>query len=162
MTFVGVLLYTSAIAQIEHVSIGYGPMTFPVLPGNTDTTNGGVAYLSVGGEKAGGTIFIGGDSRITYGDETYGSGAVGLAAYNTWDFGVEDFYFGVFVGGMVIETWEKTDLTQGQFIDPNPFPTLKINKTNFQPYGGIKMGYKFIELQYAPVSNTVTFGFKLL
>ena len=151
-------------AQIEHVSIGYGPLTFPVLPGETNPTQGGAAYLSIGGENGGGSLFIGGDSRITYGDEQYGSGMVALAGFRDFQIirSAEKIKFGIFVGIAGFQTYQKTDLTQGQFQAPDPFPRPELEKTNIQPYGGVRLVVHFVEIQYAPVSNMITFGFKLL
>ena len=168
------VLYTvGTSAQISHVSIGYGPMDFPSIelkaPNGdvtqaADATRGGTAYLSIGGENGGGTIFIGGDSKIRYGGEEYGSGMVGLAGFR--DFKIfkrqDDIKFGIFAGVVGFQTYQKADLTGGKFKDPNPFPQPELKKTNIQPYGGVRLVIKRVEVQYAPVSNMLTVGVKLL
>ena len=160
------LLYTGfAQAQIEQVSIGYGKMNFPSIEINgiseADPSKGGTAYLSIGTEKYGGMLFIGGDSRISYGGEDYGSGMVGLAGFR--EFKINEWLdAGPFIGVVGFQTYKKADLTNGQFRDPNPFPQPELKKTNIQPYGGVRLVVQgWIEIQYAPVSKMLTFGVKL-
>ena len=150
---------------LDHVSIGYGPMSFPAI-GDGNPTQGGAAYLAIGGRNGGGMLFIGGDSQISYGGGNYGSGMVGLTgfrdlplSFNGKDTGIK---IGGFVGIVGFQTYRKADLTQGQFRAPDPFPRPELEKTNIQPYGGLRLVIKRLEVQYAPVSNMVTFGIKLL
>lgn len=157
--------------SIDHVSIGYGPMTFPAAVTAGDATSGGAAYLSIGGPftfsriptTIGGTLFIGGDSRIQYGGEAYGSGMAGLAVFQDAKIG-RDFRLGIFVGGLVFQTYEKVDDIINRSIREQsglrPLPELA--DSNLQAFGGIKIGWKFIEAQYTPAGQTLTFGFKLL
>ena len=157
------VLITSALsAQIEHVSIGYGPMTFPTLPGEVNPSAGGAAYLAIGGENTGGQIWIAGDSRITYGDKDYGSGAIGLTAYHDINI-TDDLTIGGFVGGIGFQTYEKRTnyFEEVGLKSPSPFPQPELKKTNFQPFGGLRLGFKFIEVQYAPAGNVITGGVKL-
>ena len=156
---------------LDHVSIGYGPMSFPSVgitaPDGTqvqapDATQGGVAYLAIGGRNGGGMLFIGGDSQVSYGGENYGSGMVGLTGFRDFEIKDSGIKIGGFIGIVGIQTYRKVDLTQGQFRAPDPFPRPELEKTNIQPYGGLRLVVKKFEVQYAPVSNMITFGIKLL
>ena len=128
-----------------------------------DSTRGGAAYLAVGGENGGGMLFIGGDSQISYGGENYGSGMVGLTGFRDFEIKNSGIKIGGFIGVVGFQTYQKADLVGDLPIrDPNPFPQPELKKTNIQPYGGIRLVVKFVEIQYAPISNMITFGFKLL
>ena len=158
-----IVLFTTALsAQIEHVSIGYGAMQFPSV-GEQNPTAGGAAYLAIGGREYGGQLWIGGDSQISYGGNQYGSGMVGLTGYRDFHFGKnDDFRLGGFVGILGFQTYEKVDTFEDlPYQNPNPFPMQELKETNIQPFGGIRAGWRFVELQYAPVGNTLTIGIKL-
>ena len=146
---------------LDHVSIGYGPMSFPAI-GEANQTQCGAAYLAIGGRNGGGMLFIGGDSQISYGGGNYGSGMVGLTGFRDFEIKESGIKIGAFIGVVGIQTYRKADFTQGQFIDPNPLPQPELEKTNIQPYGGLRLVVKRFEVQYAPVSNMITFGIKLL
>ena len=147
---------------LDHVSIGYGPMSFPSV-GEANPTQGGAAYLAIGGQNGGGMLFIGGDSQISYGGENYGSGMVGLTGFRDFEIKDSGIKIGAFIGVVGFQTYRKADLTGDLPIrDPNPLPQPELESTNIQPYGGLRLVVKRVEVQYAPISNMITFGIKLL
>ena len=151
-----VMLYTGvAQAQLDHVSLGYGGMTFP------SGTQGGTAYLGIGGEEGGAMLFIGGDSRIMFGGEEYGSGMVGLAGFR--DLKINEWLeVGAFAGITAFETHQAVNITPANTAPADPFFRSKLKETNIQPYGGVRLVVQgWIEIQYAPISNMLTFGVKL-
>ena len=151
------MLYTGvAQAQLDHVSLGYGTMNFPMI-GERSETPGGVAYLSIGKENIGGTLFIGGDSRITYGGERWGSGMVGLAGFRELEIKNSGIKIGAVLGIVGFQTYRQA---RGLALNDNRrIPQLKA--TNIQPYGALRLVIGFVEVQYAPVSDMLTVGIKL-
>ena len=147
---------------LDHVSIGYGPMSFPAI-GESAPTQGGAAYLGIGGRNGGAMLFIGGDSRISYGGENYGSGMVGLTGFRDFEIKDSGIKIGAFIGVAGFQTYQRVDITGDLPIRPaSPLPQSELKTTNVQPYGGLRLVVKRFEVQYAPVSNMITFGIKLL
>ena len=153
------MLYTGvAQAQIEHISIGFGEMDFPSIQ-LADSSKGQVAYLAVGDEVSGGMLFLGGDSRITYGGEQYGSGMIGLAGFRDLEI-YPWLKVGVFAGIVGFQTYKRdNDAINRRVFSGTPLPRLK--NTNIQPYGGVRLSVSFVEFQWAPASNMMTIGFVL-
>ena len=146
---------------LDHISIGYGPMSFPSLVAGGNPTQGGAAYLAIGGRNGGGMLFIGGDSQIL-GGERFGSGMVGLAGFRDFPIIERNLEFGIFAGVAGFQTYEAVDITPEGLATIDPFVRPQLRETNIQPYGGVRMVvFNTIEVQYAPVSNMITFGFKL-
>ena len=151
LIILGMLLIGSvANAQLQ-VSIGYQ------VPLDDDY---GMAYLAVG-DRLGGYLGIGGDSKIAYGGEDKGNGYVsGGLFYNVID-NRDGFSFRVSAGIGSREEFKATEMTyfKGGVLDPNSGKAQLIG-TKQGIEGSIGVSWKFIEVMYTS-NNEIGFGFKL-
>lgn len=156
------LLYTGITsAQMfsdfnPEISIGY------IVP-TQDALGYGKGYLSIG-QMVGASIVIGGDSRITYGENNQtGRGWIGVNAWYDILSDRRDWSIKPYFGVEVQEGFERLDLTEGLNIrDPYNGRSPALQKRTEEAYlvGGLQLGWKFIELT---VTSQLEFGigFKL-
>lgn len=146
------LLFTTAhtYGQLE-VSMGY------LIP-TTDDKGYGKAYLSVG-QKFGGAIVIGGDSRITYAQEKEGRGWVGGHVWYDVRHDNRDSSFKLFAGVEGAEAWERIDELANP-VASGFYQPKRLNAVEIKPYAGIAFGWKFLEIT-ATSNLEVGIGFKL-
>ena len=154
LIILGMLLIGSvANAQLQ-VSIGYQ------VPLDDDY---GMAYLAVG-DRLGGYLGIGGDSKISYGNEKKGNGYVsGGLFYNVID-NRDGFSFRVSAGIGSREEYKAHDQyivgpDGTKYLDPNYGKPELVGSTQGVE-GSIGVSWKFIEVMYTS-NNEIGFGFKL-
>ena len=144
------MLYTaSASAQVE---FGGGAMSLPSLGINSpsgdvihpdDPSRGTFGYINIG-DTHGLSISFAVDNDRQFEGHEYKEFGIGVGAFHDIELG--DFTVGGFVQVISFHTSEKVE---------------GIKKLNIQPFGGLRVGYKALKVQYAPAGNTLTFGIKL-
>ena len=142
----------STIAMHAQIEIGGGAMSLPSLGINSpsgevihpdDPTRGTFAYMNVG-ETEGVMLSLSVDNDREFEGNKFKEVGVGVGAFHDLEFG--EFTVGGFVQVISFHTSAKVD---------------GIKKLNLQPFGGLRLGYKFLKVQYAPAGNTLTFGIKI-
>ncbi len=142
------LMGLSLNAQVE-VSMGY------MVPLDD---NYGKAYMSLGYSGIGTNLIIGGDSQISAGGQDVGRGYLGLEAYMNVLREDRGYWRLVPSIGFEIEQYY-LPYDNPAFNDPNQGKAqIKTHKIGFS--GGLKIGWRFIEVGYT-TNNEITGGFKL-
>ena len=145
------MLYTG-VTQAQHgfeIGLGYG--------GNGEY---GKAYLEAGSKKFGGSLVIGGDSKITYGGQDKGKGYFGANVYYNILDSDSDWLLKVRTGFDSVQPYiavERAPLPGGA-PDPNDGKAQPDGKSNQILMGGVSVGYKFFQLN-VNYSNGLELGF---